>query len=165
MHTIAESTGGKVEHSYVEQFLEECFEPETKEYLQAVMAHISAEMDHIREDVLSSFNRFFLVIAEKQKKEPVSVAFMNMSFLYTSVYFKQPEFSLEAYDSNWYWGTSIAEDRVKADWLYAGWEEYVERLRIHIKKRGWERYIREGKLQQILLQTVKTLVIQASLTV
>lgn len=138
-------------------FLETYDKRYTIELIQDTKRHLDQHIEAWTQQMNEDLQTFFTHIVTYQKDNPIDLSYIHISFLYTSLYFKQPQFQLDSYDDQWLMTPSHVEGTADAHPLFIHIEDYRRKLQEAAVKEGVVRLLREEKLKVLLYEKVNAL--------
>lgn len=117
---------------------------------------IIATTEALTEKIQYGLDSYFKELVRRQAIDVPPVSAIHISFLYTSLYFGNPQFQIDAYGENLYLEPSYLTTKMKADWLFKHWEAYEAALTEEMKK-DREIFYREALMYQISTKSIKNL--------
>ncbi len=117
---------------------------------------VATTIEELTEKIVYGLDSYLRELIRRQNIDVPPISAIHISFLYTSLYFKEPQFQIDAYDENIYLGSSYLTAKMKADWLFKYWEEYETALEEEMKK-DREIFYREALMHQMSIGSVRNL--------
>ncbi len=145
--------------TYIEMFREEHYPGIFQEMAEWTIRQFEANEIKIIESMEKVMRGYLEQIASLQAgAQAPAVAEMEIAFLYTSLNEGKSRFRLDCYgEGGRVLGESISSAYLSADWLTAGLEELVVKLRQCAEKEHLRRYIREAELEVLKLRAARSL--------
>lgn len=126
---------------YKKEFEEKDYPKIKSKFLAQTTAYVTQHMEEIIKQATDELSGFMKNVAKVQKLFPVSIGYIQVSILHTSIYLRKPMIHMAAYVV----GTPEEEEfacmDVPADWLFSQWDTFQKDMETAIKVRKAEAYI------------------------